>query len=65
LTLHLKLTDSDKSFTIASVEEEAHELSILESLDSSTSTISLTDDDDAPPPSKKGLVSLLDEVVNF
>jgi len=60
------MTDSDKSFTIASVEEEAQELSSLESLDTSASTISLTDDD-APPPSKKakkGLMSLLDDVVN-
>jgi len=60
------MTDSDKNFTIVSVQEEAQELSILESLDSSTSTISLTDDD-APPPSKngkKGLMFLLDDAVN-
>jgi len=60
------MTNSDKSFTISSVEEEAQELSSLESLDSSTRTISLTDDD-TPPSSKrakKGLMSLLDDVVN-
>ena len=37
------------------------------SLDTSTSTINLTDNDDVPPPSKKakkGLMSLLDDVVN-
>ena len=63
------MTDSDKSFTIASVDEEAQELNDDDStsLDTSTSTINLTDDDDAPPPSKKakkGLMSLLDDVVN-
>ena len=63
------MTDSDKSFTITSVEEEAQELNDDDSnsLDTSTSTINLTDDDDAPPPSKKakkGLMSLLDDVVN-
>ena len=64
------MTDSDKSFTIASVEDEAQELNDddITSLDTtSTSTINLTDDDDAPPPpkkAKKGLMSLLDDVVN-
>jgi len=61
------MTDSDKNFTIVSVEEEAQELGILESLDSSTSTINLTDDDDTPSPCKKGkksLMFLLDDVFN-
>ena len=63
------MADSDKSFTIASMEEEAQVLNDDDStsLDTSTSTINLTDDDDAPPPSKKakkGLMSLLDDVVN-
>jgi len=62
------MADSDKSCTIASVKEEAQKQS-NDSIraNTSTSTVNLSDDDDAPPSpkkAKKGLMSLLNGVVN-
>ena len=62
------MADSDKSCTIASVKEEAQKQS-NDSIraNTSTSTVNLSDDDDAPPSpkkAKKGLMSLLDNVVS-